>query len=213
MVEAARAEAFLPAASQNGVTLREAMTADLTSISRIEQASFPDDPWTPTMLAETVASPDSPVWVAERRAEPHEAEMLGFAAVLAARGASDADVLTIAVDAAARGLGIGRRLLTALATTAKARGAHQLFLEVRAGNSVARGLYESEGFGVIGTRPRYYQPDGEDATVMRLDLHRWAAARGLSSAGAHAAGPTAAQPTDRDEAVNQTVSRLGVSND
>nr|WP_269453680.1 ribosomal protein S18-alanine N-acetyltransferase [Pseudoclavibacter sp. 13-3] len=185
--------------------MREATAADLASITRIEQASFPDDPWSPAMLADTVASPDSPVWVVERGTASNVVELLGFAAVLAARGASDADVLTIAVDAAARGLGIGRRLLAALAATARDRGAHQLFLEVRAGNSVARSLYESEGFVVIGTRPRYYQPDGEDAIVMRLDLHRRVEAGTAEATAPHAA--------DGDEPANQTVSRLGVSND
>jgi [ribosomal protein S18]-alanine N-acetyltransferase len=44
-----------------------------------------------------------------------------------------------------------------------------VFLEVRADNPVAQGLYASRGFAVVGRRPRYYQPDGVDAIVMRLE--------------------------------------------
>lgn len=153
----------------NAVTPRVARADDLEAISRIEAASFPEDPWTRSMLAETLANADSPVFVVEDAA----AGAVGFAAVLAARGAGEADVLTIAVDPDARGRGVGRTLLRRLARAARDRGAHLLFLEVRAGNAPARALYESEGFAEIGVRPHYYRPDGEDAVVMRLDLHRW----------------------------------------
>jgi ribosomal protein S18 acetylase RimI-like enzyme len=42
------------------------------------------------------------------------------------------------------------------------------FLEVRADNDAAVALYESEGFEAIDRRVGYYQPDGVDAIVMRL---------------------------------------------
>jgi hypothetical protein len=49
---------------------------------------------------------------------------------------------------------------------------------VRADNPIAQALYASEGFGELGRRPRYYQPDDVDAVVMRLDLGAWAGAGG-----------------------------------
>jgi ribosomal-protein-alanine N-acetyltransferase len=52
---------------------------------------------------------------------------------------------------------------------------------VRADNPVAQALYASEGFIELGRRPRYYQPDGVDALVMRLDLRGWAARPGAGS--------------------------------
>ena len=97
-------------------------------------------------------------------------EVVGYAAVLAPRGSGDADVLTIAVDEAHRGAGTGAALLQHLLDTASARGASRVFLEVRADNPVAQHLYGTRGFRVVGRRPRYYQPDGVDAIVMRLDL-------------------------------------------
>lgn len=149
---------------------------DLEAIHRIETQAFAEDPWSVGMLAETLRSDDSVMIVA---ADAHD--VLGYAAVLAARGAGEADVLTIAVDAPSRGRGIGRTLLVALATEAHARGAKQLFLEVRAGNDAAQSLYRSEGFERIGVRPRYYPAgtDGEreDAVMMRLDLPRWCESR------------------------------------
>jgi len=43
-----------------------------------------------------------------------------------------------------------------------------VFLEVRADNPGARSLYETLGFAEIAVRPKYYQPDGVDAVIMRL---------------------------------------------
>jgi ribosomal protein S18 acetylase RimI-like enzyme len=44
------------------------------------------------------------------------------------------------------------------------------FLEVRADNPVAQAMYTAFGFERIAVRPRYYQPDGVDAWVMRASL-------------------------------------------
>ena len=75
-----------------------------------------------------------------------------------------------AVAEASRGEGTGRALLDAMVGTAVDRGARRVFLEVRADNPVAQHLYTVRGFRPVGRRPRYYQPDGVDAVVMRLDL-------------------------------------------
>ena len=53
---------------------------------------------------------------------------------------------------------------------ARDRGASEVFLEVRADNPGAEALYDSLGFEVIAVRPKYYQPDGVDAHVMRLTI-------------------------------------------
>jgi [ribosomal protein S18]-alanine N-acetyltransferase len=44
-----------------------------------------------------------------------------------------------------------------------------VLLEVRADNEVAQGLYRRRGFTEIGRRPRYYQPSGTDAVVMKRE--------------------------------------------
>ena len=129
----------------------------------IERASFPTDAWSEAAMRQTFEAGDA--FVAEEAQD-----VVGYCAVLAPPGSGDADVLTIAVGEAHRGEGIGAALLEHMLRTASERGASRVFLEVRADNPVAQHLYESRGFRAVGRRPRYYQPDGVDAIVMRLDL-------------------------------------------
>ncbi|MCU1474908.1 ribosomal protein S18-alanine N-acetyltransferase [Amnibacterium sp.] len=145
--------------------LRPATPGDLDGIMAIETASFPTDAWSRSSMAATLADRDTATVVASE-----VDALLGYAAVLAPRGAGDADVLTIAVAEAARGRGFGRALLERLLEEATARGAVRVFLEVRADNPVATALYVSAGFAPIGRRRHYYQPDDVDAVVMRLEL-------------------------------------------
>lgn len=145
------------------MSVRPATLDDVDGVMAIERASFPTDAWSDAAMRETFATGDAVV------AEEGE-RVVGYAAVLAPAGSGDADVLTIAVEERHRGEGIGGSLLQHLLGTASARGARRVFLEVRADNPVARHLYESRGFRAVGVRPRYYQPDGVDAVVMRLDL-------------------------------------------
>ena len=143
--------------------VRAATLADVDAVMAIERASFPSDAWSEAAMRETFAAGDA--FVAE------EVDgVVGYAAVLAPQGSGDADVLTIAVGEQHRGDGVGAALLGHMLETASTRGASRVFLEVRADNPVAQHLYESRGFRVVGRRPRYYQPDGVDAIVMRLDL-------------------------------------------
>ncbi|MBW4040902.1 MAG: ribosomal protein S18-alanine N-acetyltransferase [Acidobacteria bacterium] len=143
--------------------VRAATSADVDAVMAIERASFPTDAWSEAAMRETFETGDA--FVAE-----HAEGVVGYAAVLAPSGSGDADVLTIAVLEAYRGGGVGGALLAHLLETAADRGASRVFLEVRDDNPVAQHLYDSRGFRVVGRRPRYYQPDGVDAIVMRLDL-------------------------------------------
>jgi [ribosomal protein S18]-alanine N-acetyltransferase len=143
--------------------VRAATAADLDAVMAIERASFPTDAWSEHAMRETLADADA--FVAE-----DARGVVGYSAVLAPRGSGDADVLTIAVGEAFRGEGTGAALLQRMLATAAERGAHRVFLEVRADNPVAQRLYATRGFRAVGRRPRYYQPDGVDAVVMRLDL-------------------------------------------
>ena len=143
--------------------VRTATAADLADVMRIERDSFPTDAWSEAMMRDALRDGDA--FVAE-----DDRGVVGYGAVLAPAGSGDADVLTIAVAEPARGEGTGAALLERMVATARERRAQRVFLEVRADNPVAQRLYETRGFGVVGRRPRYYQPDGVDAIVMRLDL-------------------------------------------
>lgn len=147
------------------MTLRAATVADLDAIMAIERRSFPTDAWSADVMRAELASPHG--WYV---VDEHDGTVIGYGGVRALQGAADADIQTIALDAGHRGSGRGRALLRALLEAAAERGAREVFLEVRADNPTAEGLYRSEGFEEIARRPRYYQPDGVDAIVMRLDL-------------------------------------------
>ena len=158
------------------MSLRTATASDLADIMALERASFPTDAWSASMMAAEIASPHGRYVV-----DVDGTALLGYGGVRAVEGAEDADIQTIAISEAARGRGRGRALLRELLATARGRGAREVFLEVRADNPVAAALYVSEGFAEIARRPRYYQPDGIDAVVMKLDLVGWEAARRSAS--------------------------------
>ena len=147
---------------------RRATGADLEPIMAIERATFTTDAWSAAAMAGELDSPHTHYLVVEDDARPDA--VVAYAGLFAPQGASEADVQTIAVVESARGTGLGRALMRDLIAEAGRRGATELFLEVRADNPAAQGLYRSLGFEQIATRPRYYQPDGVDAFVMRLAL-------------------------------------------
>jgi ribosomal-protein-alanine N-acetyltransferase len=147
------------------MTARPATVADLDAIMALERASFPTDAWSDAMMREELTSRHS--WYV---VDEEAGRVVGYGGIRAAKGSTDADIQTIAIAESARGRGRGRALLATLLAEASRRGVREVFLEVRADNPVARGLYESLGFEEIGVRRGYYQPDGVDAIVMRLQV-------------------------------------------
>lgn len=147
------------------MTIRIATPADLDAIMAIEHASFPTDAWSTESMAAELATEHSHYLVDE-----DAGDIIGYAGLRSIRGNADADIQTIALLEARRGEGRGRALLRTLLAEASVRSARDVFLEVRADNPGAEALYASEGFEEIARRPRYYQPDGVDAIVMKLDL-------------------------------------------
>lgn len=144
-------------------TLRRAELADLDAIMAIERATFPADAWSTSSMRAELTGAHGYYLVAVGDDDALE----GYGGLLAPEGSGQADIQTMAVVEGARGRGIGRLLMDALLAEACRRGAEEVFLEVRAGNAVAQRLYASRGFERIAVRPHYYQPDNEDAWVMR----------------------------------------------
>ncbi|OCG74622.1 ribosomal protein S18-alanine N-acetyltransferase [Microbacterium sediminis] len=165
----------------SAAAIRPATIDDLAAIMAIERASFPTDAWSEAMMAEELRSPYGAYVVVEQAGR-----IVGYAGLRALPGASDGDIQTIALSAEARGRGQGRTLLRHVIDEAARRRVRELFLEVRADNPVAQRLYASEGFAEIGVRPNYYQPDGVDAIIMKLDVRAWDAARAAIPAEAGA---------------------------
>lgn len=141
--------------------LRDAVAGDLDEIARLEGELFAGEAWSRAMVREELAGEHRRYIVLEGEDD----SLIGYAGVLVV--GEEADIQTIAIVPEARGRGFGRLLMRELLDEAEHRGATQVFLEVRADNSVARRLYESLGFAEIAVRPRYYQPDGVDAVVMK----------------------------------------------
>jgi len=148
--------------------LRAATSADVDAIMALETSTFASDAWSTESMSTELASPHTYYVFAFDEADP--AALAGYGGLLAPHGSADADIQTLAVEAFARRRGLGRMLVVALLAEAAVRGARQVFLEVRADNPTARALYESLGFEQIAVRPKYYQPDGVDAHVMRVML-------------------------------------------
>ena len=144
--------------------LRPAVPDDLEAIWEIERTVFTSEAWSREMLREELTA-DHRSYLA--LVDP-EGAVHGYGGLLVV--GTEGDIQTIALAAPARGAGAGRRLMEALIGEARSRGVREVFLEVRADNPVARSLYTALGFAEIGVRPRYYQPDGVDAVVMKLDV-------------------------------------------
>jgi ribosomal-protein-alanine N-acetyltransferase len=141
---------------------------DIPALAALERELFPDDAWSePTWWAELAGRPRRDYLVLEG-AGGAEGAIDGYAGL--DLGGEVADLMTMAVAPAAQRHGLGRRLLDELVRRASGDGAAYLMLEVRDDNVAARRLYESQGFELLTTRRRYYQPGDVDAHVMRLDL-------------------------------------------
>ncbi|WP_166877183.1 ribosomal protein S18-alanine N-acetyltransferase [Salinibacterium sp. ZJ450] len=144
--------------------LRRATAADLDAIMSMETSTFTTDAWSREGMLSEITGPHRYYLVAESETGTID----GYAGLLSPHNSPQADIQTIAVVPAARRQGLGRTLMLALIGEARARGAHEVFLEVRADNPGAQKLYEELGFREIAVRPKYYEPDGVDALVMRL---------------------------------------------
>ena len=145
-------------------TLRAAGPGDLELFAALEAEVFSEDPWTPYMIAEELASPASRYWIAT----DESGDVVGYGG--AKVGGDQADVMTIGVRAHARGQGIGATILDTLLAWSREAGAREIFLDVRPSNESAIHLYETRGFVEIGRRPRYFRNPVEEAVEMRASL-------------------------------------------
>jgi ribosomal-protein-alanine acetyltransferase len=150
--------------SPGSPALRRATLDDLDAIMELETSTFGSDAWSRGTMRAELGSPQGYYLVAG------ETAIAGYAGLLAPVGSGQADIQTIAVAPVAQRQGLGRALMVALLDEARRREAAEVFLEVRADNPNAQALYASLGFEQVAVRPKYYQPDGVDAHIMRLAL-------------------------------------------
>ena len=149
------------------VTLRPMRWWDIDPALRLEAVLFGDEAWTAAMFWSELAEEHTRSYVVATDGD----DVVGYAG-LCVYTKDQAYVQTIGVAPDHQRRGIGTALLVALIDESDRRGCPRLDLEVRADNPTAIGLYERHGFRRIGLRPRYYQPSGTDAIVMRRDGSR-----------------------------------------
>lgn len=170
--------------------VRPVVPADLDAIAAAEPELFGSQAWSRGVYAEEIERPDRCYLAVDV-----DGRLAGYAGV-----ALDPEwtVMTIGVLPWAQRRGIARALLDALVDAARRAGGTELFLEVKAHDGGAQQLYRDAGFRLVGLRRRYYQPEGVDAVVMRLDLG--GPTRRVGPVGAEA---VAADPAGQREAARQ----------
>jgi ribosomal-protein-alanine N-acetyltransferase len=149
------------------VALRPMRWWDIPPAMEIEHELFGDEAWTDAMFWSELAARDTRHYLVAE----DDGRVVGYAG-LCAYTPEETYVQTIAVAANTQRRGVGTALLRALLDEANRRGAHRVDLEVRADNDSAQRMYVAHGFTAIGIRPRYYQPSGVDAVVMRVEVAR-----------------------------------------
>jgi ribosomal-protein-alanine N-acetyltransferase len=138
------------------IAIRLFSYTDLPQVLAIERRAF-TSPWSLSMFVLELSKP-SGIYLAAVRGT----EIVGY--VICARYVEAYHVMTLAVDPDHRREGIATSLLDAVIERAGEDANYTL--EVRVSNTGAIALYERYGFRAVGTRPRYYADNGEDAMIM-----------------------------------------------
>ena len=155
------------------IGLKPLTAADAARCAEIEKDLFADEsPWPAAGFEQEFAAAHTRYFGAwDGR------ELVGYAGIAlmgsptptgAATPAGESEIRTVAVAPSYQQRGIGGHLLDLLLAKADRHGG-PVFLDVRRGNDAALALYRDHGFIEVGIRPRYYQPAGADAIVMRRE--------------------------------------------
>lgn len=148
----------LPDSGQDHL-IRPMLECDIEQIRAIDEQVYPVA-WSEKLLRAEIGRDDRSHVVALSES----GIVVGHAGLLYVE--PEATLSTVAVDPGAQGGAIATSLLCHLFGEARGRGVNALTLEVRASNRRAQRLYYRFGFGPVGVRPRYYEPDKEDAVIM-----------------------------------------------
>ena len=156
------------AAVPAGYLSRQATTADIPAVARLEADVFVD-PWPSHLYLQEV---EQPLRFQRVIVGPNGGVV---AYLFACWQVDELHVLKVATHPLFEGRGLGSALMAEAREEAVRGRARGLFLEVRHSNRRAVKLYLHIGYRIIGRRPGYYT-NGEDALVMFYDLTRPATA-------------------------------------
>ena len=154
------------------IQIRQMRAKDLATVSAIEVELFQRSAWSSQTLAAELGGPGR--WYIVATVDRHDTvldgEVVGYAGLWF--DGELTEVMTVSVAKQWQGQGIGNQLLQALISRSQELGAASLNLEVSVVNDSALQLYKKHGFEVTSVRPRYYQPENQDAYNMQLKLVR-----------------------------------------
>ena len=145
--------------------IRDLTEGDLPWVAEWERVVFGPAAWSAALIEHDFAHGARRYRGIERAARLEGYAVYGF----------DGDAFTLmnlAVIPEARGEGLGRALLDDFLREGENLGLAEAWLEVAVTNEAAISLYRSAAFEDVRIRPRYYQPEGIDAMVMRIRLPR-----------------------------------------
>jgi ribosomal-protein-alanine N-acetyltransferase len=138
--------------------------ADLDAVMAIEALSFPT-PWARQAFSDELARPWARLEVLSQVATGRVVGFCNYWLV-----ADELHILNVAVHPDERRRGHAARLLQHILSEANRSKIRVVLLEVRLSNRPAQELYRKFGFREVGTRPRYYADNGEDALLMDREL-------------------------------------------
>jgi ribosomal-protein-alanine acetyltransferase len=142
------------------IELRDLTEAELDWVAEQEKVIFGASAWSLGLIRDDFAFGGK-----RYRGAESDGELVGYAVY-----GYDGDafsLMNIAVVPSARRLGVGRALMEDFLAEAASEGVAEAWLEVSVANAPALALYREYGFTDVRIRPRYYQPEDEDAIVMR----------------------------------------------
>ena len=145
---------------------RPASEDDLDQVAEIEKGAIVP-PWTRAAFAAELDKKSGRFWVLTD--DETDSKVVAYAVF--SFPADQAHIVTFAVHPEHRRQGLGVYLIRRLIHYVMRKGGSSVVLEVRKSNKAAVQLYQSSGFIVVHTMPRFY-PDGEDAFSMLFKADR-----------------------------------------
>jgi len=147
--------------------VRAMQQSDIPRVLEIDQQSF-SMPWPLSAYKyELDENQDSLLWVAEIGSTETDRTVIGMVVVWFI--VDEAHIATLAVDPEYRQRGVAKDLLRWALKAVVLKGFRIATLEVRIHNLAAQNLYRAFGFQVVGSRPRYYRDNNEDALIMTVE--------------------------------------------
>lgn len=154
--------------STEELVIRPMQESDLDQVVAIDRMSF-TLPWPATSFRyELKDNPRSLLYVIDALQPAGQHRVVGMIVVWLI--IDEAHIATLAIHPQYRRRKLSQKLLAVALVDSIRKGAKEAILEVRAGNDAAQALYRRFHFEIIGSRPRYYKDNNEDALIMKADL-------------------------------------------